>query len=231
MHRLDMADVFGEEDVVVEEEGMEGVEGEEGRVPASSAEAAHAFFGAGASAFGGGGGGSGEEEAWEFHPLDDDSVEGMEDEFTDDPTFCFLCVCQDARGSAKTNPRLERVRAHLQERYHLQTRRSLALMTQTLYNDECRPHTHLKKVWPLRQILAHVEHHVPTQWVQLVSQRRVLSAALRDLEGQLRQVEKKTGKVRIHKAHMQLYLQLTERLRSVQEGISKLPAPGGAAMR
>jgi 23S rRNA maturation mini-RNase III len=145
---------------------------------------------------------------WEFWDFDEDDWSTIQEEWTDDPTHCYLCEkCQNSK-EAEANPYLKGFHKYLADNYPKMTRMALAMQGQKIYNQYLRPHSDEKKPMRCKTIIDHIERHAPTVRIQLEHMNRTLNNCLMEQSAQLRQRDKATQKSRLHPTNATTYVKL-----------------------
>ena len=159
---------------------------------------------------------------WEYRSFDEEIWDGIVEEHTDDPDYCFLCACTQTDKEMEGNPNVRRFREFCYNSYGDMTRKALALQAQGVYNSLLRAHTKHKKPMRCTTIIDHVERHAPNERIQLEQMTRVLNCCLMEEATKLRQVEKGTAQTRLSKPNINQYIKLATFLNEVTGKLRKI---------
>jgi len=154
-------------------------------------------------------------EEWQPYCMQDIDFSTVDDEYTDDPQWCFLCRVSQSKYDAADNQHLQGLLKYMDENYHLVAPKTLCSEAQIYYNTHLRPYLMEPKVWRKAIIYEHLDQHAPTNRIMHEDSLRTYSNILRVLrDGGLFIKEQNTNRINVDRKVLDMYIRV-ERQRSV----------------
>lgn len=100
-------------------------------------------------------------EDWEIVSLHNTHYPFEDDEFTDEPNWCFLCEMSRLKSDSADHP-IGRLINYINDNLHLVAVHTLVATIQEFYNNNLREHLEIRKVWTKQAIYDHLDKHAPT---------------------------------------------------------------------
>lgn len=119
-----------------------------------------------------------------YVPISPLGLADEDEEKSDDPDFCFLCVCGPQPGSGPRAQHMRNLENIISLCYVNTSPKALTNHVQSYYNKEIRPKQKnplLRKPWYRRVIWDHIQRHRPTAQTITYETIRVMSAMMNKL--------------------------------------------------
>lgn len=119
-----------------------------------------------------------------YVPISPLGISDEHEEKTDDPEFCFLCICGPQPGSGPRAQHMRNLENIISLCYVNTSPKALTDHVQSYYNKEIRPkqkNPELRKPWYRRVIWDHIQRHRPTAQTITYETIRVMSSMMHKL--------------------------------------------------